>query len=713
MTTGPAATAARWRAGGAETRRRTPRPHRRSSRRRERTMRYQLLGPVTATGPEGPVAVAGPKRRAVLAALLLNANRVVSESRLSHLVWGNDPPPSVRGQIQVHVSGLRKLLGRGAILRQAPGYLIVVGPGELDLHVFDEAVARAREELEADRPEQAAERLRGVLDTWRGPALGGVTESLRALEVPGLNERRLSALEDYFDARLAAGRHVHTVGELQQEVGRHPFRERLQVQLMLALHRCGRTPEALQVYADTRARLASEVGIEPGRSLRDTHLRLLRDTTGCGTADAAGCAPDLGVPAPVPTAISVGASDGRGPLVEQALVPRQLPPDVPLFVGRSEQLAYLDGLLAATATTTVAAAIGGGPGVGKTSFAVHWAHRVHDRFPDGQLYVSLRQGGPDAPALDPAEAAATVLEAFGVPAPRIPAGRAARLGLYRSVLAGRRVLIVLDDAQDADQVRPLLPGVPGCLVVVTSRTRLVGLVAAEGAWPVTLDLLSAREAREFLAHRLGAARVAAEPEAAGQLGEMCARLPLALAVVAARAATCPHFPLGAVVEELRDACVGLDALDSGDPATDLRAAFARSYRSLSPPAARLFRLLGIHPGPDITPAIAAGLLGEPVRRARALLAELSRAHLMTEDAPGRYRGHDLLRAYALELTLVHDTDEDRRAALHRLLAHPPHPAHRAARPLPAPTEPPRPAVPSPRLLPPVGNEAVCEAEEFR
>ncbi|MEU5646130.1 AfsR/SARP family transcriptional regulator [Streptomyces milbemycinicus] len=672
-------------------------------------MRYQLLGPVTATGPEGPVPVAGPKRRAVLAALLLNANRVVSESRLSHLVWGNDPPPSVRGQIQVHVSELRKHLGRSTILRQAPGYLIVVGPGELDLHVFDEAVARAREELEADRPEQAAERLRTVLDTWRGPALGGVTESLRALEVPGLNERRLSALEDYFDARLAAGRHLHTVGELQQEVGRHPFRERLQVQLMLALHRCGRTPEALQVYADTRARLASEVGIEPGRSLRDTHLRLLRDTTGCGTAGAAGRAPNPGVPALVPAVTPAGAPDGRGSLPEQALVPRQLPPDVPLFVGRREQLAYLDGLLAATATTTVVATVGGGPGVGKTSFAVHWAHLVHDRFPDGQLYVPLRQGGPDSPALDPAEAAATVLEAFGVPAPRIPAGRAARLGLYRSVLAGRRVLIVLDDAQDADQVRPLLPGVPGCLVVVTSRTRLVGLVAAEGAWPVTLDLLSAREAREFLAHRLGVARVAAEPEAADQLGEVCARLPLALAVVAARAATCPHFPLGAVVEELRDACVGLDALDSGDPATDLRAAFARSYRCLGAPAARLFRLLGLHPGPDITPAVAAGLLGEPVRRARALLAELSRAHLVTEDAPGRYRGHDLLRAYALELTLVHDTDEDRRAALHRLLAHPPHPAHRAARPLPAPaptpTEPGRPAVPSPRLLPLAGPPA--------
>ncbi|MDX3227932.1 BTAD domain-containing putative transcriptional regulator [Streptomyces sp. ME19-01-6] len=633
-----------------------------------------------------------------MAALLLHANRVVSERQLSHLVWGNDPPPSVRGQIQVHVSELRKLLGRGTILRQAPGYPIVVGPGELDLHAFDEAVARARDELEAGRPEPAAERLRAVLDTWRGPALGGVTEPLRALEGPGLNERRLSALEDFFDARLAAGRHIHTVGELQQEVVRHPFRERLQVQLMLALHRCGRTPEALQVYADTRARPASEVGIEPGRSLRDTHLRLLRDTTEC--------AADTGVPALLP-AVSPA---GRGPLVEQVLVPRQLPPDVPLFVGRSEQLACLDGLLEATATTVVAA-IGGGPGVGKTSLAVHWAHRVRDRFPDGQLYLPLCRRGPDASALDPAEATAAVLEAFGVPGPRIPAGRAARFGLYRSVLAGRRVLIVLDDAQDADQVRPLLPGVPGCLVVVTSRTLLVGLVAAEGARPVTLDLLSASEAREFLAHRLGAARVAAEPEAADQLGEVCARLPLALAVVAARAATCPHFPLSTLVEELRDACVGLDALDSGDPATDLRAAFARSYRSLSPSAARLFRLLGLHPGPDVT---SAGLLGEPVRRARALLAELSRAHLVTEDAPGRYRSHDLLRAYALELTVAHDTDEDRRAALHRLLAHPPHTAHRTARPFPAPglipTGPGCRAVPSPRRP---GNEAVYEIEEFR
>lgn len=659
-------------------------------------MRYQLLGPVTVTGPDGPLPVAGPKRLAVLAALLLNANRVVSERKLSDLVWGNDPPSSVRGQIQVHVSELRKLLGRATIVRQAPGYLIVVGPGELDLHAFDEAVARARDELEAGRPESAAERLRAILDTWRGPALGGVTEPLRALEGPGLNERRLSALEDFFDARLAAGRHVHTVGELRQAVGRHPFRERLQVQLMLALHRCGRTPEALQVYADTRARLASEVGIEPGRSLRDTHLRLLRDTTEGTAAGTAERAPDDGVPARVP--------DGRTALSEQPPVPRQLPPDVPLFVGRNEQLESLDGLLAAGATTAVAA-VGGGPGVGKTSLVVHWAHRVRDHFPDGQLYVPLRRCGPDGPELDPAEAAAGVLEAFGVPEARIPAGRAARFGLYRSVLAGRRVLIVLDDAQDAAQVRPLLPGVPGCLVVVTGRTRLVGLVAAEGARPVTLDPLSAREAREFLAGRLGAARVAAEPEAADRLGALCARLPLALAIVAARAATCPQFPLGALVEEVRDVDGVLDALDGGDPEIDLRAAFARSYRSLTPRAARLYRLLGLHPGPEVTPSLAAGLLGEAERRVRPLLAELGRAHLVTEEAPGRYHRHDLLRAHALELTLAQDTEEDRRAACHRLLDRPPHSAQRAAWPFhalgPAPVEPGRPGLPAPRRPPAV------------
>ncbi|WP_218029731.1 AfsR/SARP family transcriptional regulator, partial [Streptomyces sparsogenes] len=339
-------------------------------------MRYQLLGPVTATGPQGPVPVAGPKRRAVLAALLLNANRVVSERQLSNLVWGNDPPASVRGQIQVHVSELRKLVGRDTILRQAPGYLIVVRPGELDLHAFDEAVTLARDELEAGRAESAAERLRVVLDTWRGPALGGVTEPLRALEGPALNERRLSALEDFFDARLAAGRHVHTVGELRQAVGRHPFRERLQVQLMLALHRCGRTPEALQVYADTRARLASEVGIEPGRSLRETHLRLLRDTTEGAAADAPGRAPVADVPVAhvpigdgpvadvsvvdvpavdvpgtdvpgpeVPAGVPAAVREGRRALAEQALVPRQLPSDPPLFVGRAEQLERLDALL--------------------------------------------------------------------------------------------------------------------------------------------------------------------------------------------------------------------------------------------------------------------------------------------------------------------------------------------------------------------------------
>ncbi|MDQ0376136.1 AfsR/SARP family transcriptional regulator [Amycolatopsis thermophila] len=612
-----------------------------------RPVRYRLLGPIEVSGPEGTVRLGGPKQRSVLAALLLNAGRVVPDEHLFSLVWGAAPPATVRGQVQVYVSELRKLIGGPVITRRAPGYVIDVGPGELDLHEFDDAVARARSDLDAGRVGDAAGRLRAALDLWHGPALGGVTQSLLDREGPALAEKRLSALEDYFDAELAAGRHRSVVSELRQEAEDNPFRERLQALLMLALHRCGRTPEALEVYTAVRSRLIDELGVEPGPLLRETQMRLLRDE------------PE-----------------------ETSPVPRQLPGDVPQFAGRIRDLARLDALLpldgSGAGPSVSVAVVSGGAGVGKSAFAVHWAHRARGHFPDGQLYVNLRGFDPGACAMSPAEAVRRFLDALAVPAQRVPVSVEAQVSLYRSLIADKRVLVVLDNARDADQVRPLLPGAPGSFTLVTSRNQLASLVAVEGAAPVSLDLLSDTDARELLARRLGADRVAAEPDAVAQINTLCARLPLALAIVAARAATNPGFTLAELAAELCAARGGLDAFEGGDDASDVRAVFSWSYHAISDDAARLFRFLGLHPGPHVTTAAAASLLGTGVRQVRPLLGELTRAHLVAERAPGRYAFHDLLRAYAIELTHEEDPEPERTAAVRRMYDHYVHTAHAGA-----------------------------------
>ena len=362
-------------------------------------------------------------------------------------------------------------------------------------------------------------------------------------------------------------------------------------------------------------------------------------------------------------------------------VPRQLPAAIANFTGRAAELEVLTGLLqeAAAAETVVIWAVGGTAGIGKTTLAVYWAHQVADRFPDGQLYVNLRGFDPAGPRMTPTEAMRVFLDAFEVPPERIPVSLDSQAALYRSLLAGRRVLVVADNARDAGQVRPLLPGSPGCVVVVTSRNRLTSLITSEGAHPVTLDLLTREEAGQLLAGRIGAGRVVAEPQAVEELITSCARLPLALSIVAARAAAHPGFPLVALARELRNTPRGgLDIFDGGDQATDVQAVFSWSYHQLSASAARLFRLLGLHPGPDITCPAAASLAGLPAGQVRRDLAELARAHLVTEHVPGRFTFHDLLRAYAIDQARAHETEADQQAAVHRMLDHYLHTAQTAA-----------------------------------
>jgi tetratricopeptide (TPR) repeat protein len=390
----------------------------------------------------------------------------------------------------------------------------------------------------------------------------------------------------------------------------------------------------------------------------------------------------------------------------QVAVPRQLPAAVPHFAGRSADLAVLAALArrcARSGSAAVIAAISGTAGVGKTALAVSWADRAAGRFPDGQLYVNLRGFDPAGPPMDPAEAVRGFLDALGVPAQQIPAGLDAQAGLYRSLLAGRRMLVVLDNARDSGQVRPLLPGAPGCLVLVTSRSQLTSLVAADGAQPVPLDLLTPAEARDLLARRLGRRRVAAEPQAVQEIITRCARLPLALAITAARAAAHPAFPLHTLAEELRDSQDRLDELTSAcDPAADLHAVFSCSYRILTPAAAQLFRLLGLHPGPDVSAPAAASLAGLSPSRVRPLLAELASASLISEHLPGRYALHDLLCAYAAGQARLIDADGERGEALGRVLDHYLQTAYAADRLLdptrdPITLAPPRPGVTPERL----------------
>ena len=375
-----------------------------------------------------------------------------------------------------------------------------------------------------------------------------------------------------------------------------------------------------------------------------------------------------------------------GPPVGLAVVPRQLPAAVRHFTGRAAALTAMTALLDSAedaAPAVVISAIGGTPGVGKTALAVHWAHQVSGRFPDGQLYVNLRGFDPSGEPTSPADAIRGFLTALRIPAGAVPADLDAQAALYRSLLAGRKMLVVLDNARDAGQVRPLLPGSPTCQVVVTSRNPLTALVAAEGAHSLTLDLLDDREARELLARRLGSP-AASDWQAAGELIELCSRLPLALSIAAASAATRPGMTLGGLAAELREARGRLDALEIPDgrdataAGSGVRAVFGWSYLTLSQPAARMFRLVGIHPGPDVSAAAAASLAACSPEQARQMLAELTTAQLLTENSPGRFTFHDLLRVYAAEQGRSSDSATDRRTALHRVLDYYLHTAHSAS-----------------------------------
>lgn len=611
---------------------------------------FRLLGRIEAVHAGGPLDLGHPRQRYVLAALLVDANRPVDADELLDRVWADHPPRNARNALSGYLTRLRAVLAidSGITLdRRNGGYQLTMDPAATDLHRFTDLLARAAKQLTAESDDAAIHLLDEALALWRDGALGDLDTPWANARRSVLEDARHAAELDRTDLALARGQHDRVLAGLAARSATRPLDERLAGQLMQALYRCGRPAEALRRYQAVRKDLADELGTDPGPELQQLHHRIL-------TAD-----PEL-------------TWSGRRDRRAAAAVPRQLPAAPQTFTGRTAELARLDRAADHAdppAAGMVVTVVSGTAGVGKTALALQWAHGAADRFPEGQLHVNLRGFDADATALAPADALRGFLVALGVSPRAIPTAQDERAALYRSLLAGRRVLVVLDDARDADQVGPLLPGAAGCVVVVTSRHQLSALVASHGARHVALGLLSPAASYDLLLRRIGPDRMSAEPEAAREIVERCAGLPLALAIVGARAATRPTFQLTALADELRraDRDRSLEPFDSGS--LELTSVLSASYRALPAETARIFRLLGLHPGPDVTPALAASLAGCDMQRARRSLATLAEVNLVAEHVPGRFALHNLLRAFAAEQTRHHDAGNERDSAVRRGLDH--------------------------------------------
>ncbi|MFD9701370.1 BTAD domain-containing putative transcriptional regulator [Lentzea sp. NPDC059081] len=602
-----------------------------------------LLGEVTAQVDGRTVDLGPAKRRCVLAALAADAGRVVPADRLVEQVWGPDTPRRARAALHSHISKLRRTLLGAAdaeIALRSGGYLLVVDNADhpVDLHRFRDLRARARDADDA----QAVRLLTEAVALWRGEPLTGLTGQWAETERDRLRQELLAAQHDLIDARLRVGQGEELVLDLAARAARYPLDERVAGQYLLALHRAGRSADALAYYRQLRERLIEELGADPGAPLQELHQRIL-------AADSTlAVRPGGSVTAPMP-------------------VPRQLPAAPSRFTGRDTDLAALTTALnqAGRDRTVVISAIGGTGGIGKTWLALTWAHRHAERFPDGQLFVDLHGFSPAEEPMRPEVAVRGFLDALGVEPDRIPTDLHAQAALYRSLVVDRRMVVLLDNAVTADQVVPLLPGSPACTVLVTARTRLASLIDRHGARHLQLDVLTPDEARALLAERVGAHRVAAEPEAVDELVALCGGHPLALSIAARDAATRPGLLLAEVAAELRE--LGLEMLDHDtDPAASLPAVLSWSLRRLTDEHRALFALVGVTPGPDTTPPAVAALTALPPARARRALSVLEDASLVERRPGGRYAMHDLVRAYAT--TTAHQLPHEvRDAALIRVM----------------------------------------------
>jgi DNA-binding SARP family transcriptional activator/tetratricopeptide (TPR) repeat protein len=609
-------------------------------------LELRLLGPVEARVDGRPVPLGARKQRLVLAILALEANRQVPVDRLVDLLWPEGPPRTATHAVRVCVSGLRAALttaGKAAdIVTRGDGYLLAIEPSHVDVHRFRALVGSARE---AHGDAERVALLDQALRLWSGPALAGTAPAATQERLcAGLEEARLCAVEDRVDAVLRLGRHRELVDGLADLTAAHPLRERLAEQQMVALYRSGRPGDALAAYRRVRHDLAEQLGLDPEAGLRALHAAILRGE-------------DPAVPAPgSPAPATAGAA---------ATAPAQLPAGADGFTGRTAELAALDALATRAGDSGAVAVISGTAGVGKTALAVHWARQRRDRYPDGQLYVNLRSRGGVAP-VRPEQALGGFLRALGVPAEQIPLDVDEAAARYRTLLADRRVLVLLDDAVGVDQVRPLLPAGTGCLALVTSRDRLAGLAVRDGARALRLDTLDPDESARLLAGLLGREGLSTQADAVADLARLCGYLPLALRIAAAQLVRHPARPVADLVARLRDSD-RLAVLEiEGDEQSAVRSAFDLSYVALKPEARRLFRLAGLVPGADLTAPAAAALAGSTPARAERGLERLADANLLNEPVPGRYLMHDLLRLYAQTLTEAEDGPGERAAAIGRL-----------------------------------------------
>ncbi|WP_432010327.1 BTAD domain-containing putative transcriptional regulator [Streptomyces cucumeris] len=609
---------------------------------REQPLRFTVLGPVRGWEGEEPLTTGSPQQRALLAALLLRGGRTVTAPELVDGLWGEEPPDAAIAALRTYASRLRKAFGGNAdiLVSESGGYAIRVGLGALDIDVAEQLATEAEKAQHSGDRVRARELLAQALDLWEGEPLAGVPGPYAETQRVRISEFHLGLIETRLELDLELGHHTEAVSELTALTVAHPLRERLRELLMLALYRSGRQAEALAVYADTRRLLAEELGVDPCPELSELHSRILQ-------ADAA-------LAAPVETA----ETQLTGPVFVR---PAQLPATVADFTGRT---AFVDELSEHLTTdegrVMAVSAVAGIGGVGKTTLAVHVAHTARARFPDGQLYVDLQGAGP-VPA-EPDTVLSAFLRALGIPDTAIPDELEERAALYRSTLDGRRVLTLLDNARDAAQVRPLLPGTEGCAALITSRTRMVDL---ESAHLVDLDVMSPEEALLLFTRIVGKERVDAERKAAMDVVAACGFLPLAIRIAASRLASRRTWTVSTLARKLADERRRLDELRAGDLA--VKATFELGYGQLEPQQARAFRLLGLAEGPDISLAAAAALLELDPYDAEELMEALVDTSLLESAAPGRYRFHDLVRLYARDCAERDQPPADRQSALSRLL----------------------------------------------
>ncbi len=568
------------------------------------------------------------KRQSVLAALALGANGPVSLNRLAEAAWGATPPASAVANLRSHVTGLRKVLGDRLTARRN-AYELRLGAEELDVGRFECLAREGRVHLSAGDNRLAVAALTAALGLWRGPAGDGLPSG-PGLDGhwAGLEEQRLQVFEEWAQARLAVGEHADLLGDLRRHLAAHPLRERAWGHLMLALYRCGDVPAALTAYREAHAVLAEHLAVEPGEELAALHRAML------------GRSPDLAYAAGLPLRLNRAAR-----MVSEAPdVPRELPVDLTTFVGRTEEVAEV---VASVVGKMPAAAVVTGPaGSGKTALAVRAAHSVGVEFPDGQIFVDLGS----RPSASAAEVLGRVLRALGVSTGEVPEDVDERAGWYRSRVAGRRVLLVIDGVTSTDQVRPLVPAGPGPALIVVSRRRLHGL---DGIRSIGLRPLSSTGARALLAALVGAGRLDTEPAATTELIRLCAGSVLALRIAASRLAGRPDTPVGALVDRVRDGRARLDLLSFGDLSVRASlAAHVAALRSADEVVGRLLALLGQSPDAAVVPERTAVRLGIPAGRVWRALEDLVDAHLVHQDERGRYRLPALVRDYAAELAAV-------------------------------------------------------------